>query len=96
MGNKTIEPVLNDYEEQRSSFCKISCPSVCWGMSSKENHGEDVEEVPRPGMISGGKGGFTCCVPVCFTNNNRDKHLSFYNFSQWEKQREADFESKVD
>lgn len=27
-------------------------------------------------------GGFTCCVPGCFTNSKRDTHLSFYVFSK--------------
>ena len=80
MENKTSKSDNNDDEKQHSSFFKYSCPSVCLGMSSKENHCEAVVEEPRPGLISGGKGGFTCCVPGCFNNNKRDKHLSFYNF----------------
>ena len=28
----------------------------------------------------GGGGGFTCCVPHCFSNNKRDRHLKFYEF----------------
>ena len=29
---------------------------------------------------SGGHGGFTCCVPGCFSNNKKNPELSFYNF----------------
>ena len=29
---------------------------------------------------SGGHGGFTCCVPGCFSNNKKNLKLSFYNF----------------
>ena len=29
---------------------------------------------------SGGDGGFTCCVPGCFSNNKKNPELSFYNF----------------
>ena len=33
--------------------------------------------VPKKG---GGDGGFTCCVPGCFSNNKKNADLSFYNF----------------
>ena len=29
---------------------------------------------------SGGHGGFTCCVPGCFSNSKKNPELSFYNF----------------
>ena len=32
----------------------------------------------QKGMNLGGRGGFTCCVPGCFSNSNRDVDLSFY------------------
>ena len=28
----------------------------------------------------GGPGGYTCCVPDCFSNSKRDPNLSFYSF----------------
>ena len=31
-------------------------------------------------MAARSGGGFTCCVPGCFTNSKRDTHLSFYVF----------------
>ena len=31
-------------------------------------------------MVAHSGGGFTCCVPGCFTNSKRDTHLSFYVF----------------
>ena len=31
-------------------------------------------------MVAYSGGGFTCCVPGCFTNSKRDTHLSFYVF----------------
>ena len=31
-------------------------------------------------MTARSGGGFTCCVPGCFTNSKRDTHLSFYVF----------------
>ena len=38
-------------------------------------------------MMAGSGGGFTCCVPGCFTNNERDPHLSFYVFPKKKKLR---------
>ncbi len=39
-------------------------------------------DIFRPQMEkrSGGEGGFTCCIPGCFSNSKRDNHLSFYDF----------------
>ena len=47
---------------------------------------DDVTRALHAGICSQGKnkmaarsgGGFTCCVPGCFTNSKRDTHLSFY------------------
>ena len=30
--------------------------------------------------LSEGPGGYTCCVPECFSNSKRDPSLSFYSF----------------
>ena len=38
-------------------------------------------------MMARSGGGFTCCVPGCFTNNERDPHLSFYVFPKKKKLR---------
>jgi len=38
-------------------------------------------------MASHSDGGFTCCVPGCFSNSKRDVNLSFYGFPKEKKLR---------
>ena len=38
-------------------------------------------------MASHSGGGFTCCVPGCFSNSKRDLTLSFYGFPKEKKLR---------
>ncbi len=78
-------------ENHCSSFFQSSCPS-----SGNFDHslkgdllrsGKKSDELrPRPSTTadrtkkSGGKGGFTCCVSLCFNNSKKHPNLSFYNF----------------
>ena len=39
-----------------------------------------VVVVSKNKMTSHSGGGFTCCVPGCFSNSKRDVNLSFYGF----------------
>ena len=56
--------------------------------SSTEPQQLDNAEIQSSGQLfssistkqSGGAGGYTCCVPGCSSNNNRNPELSFYNF----------------
>ena len=39
----------------------------------------------------GGPGGYTCCVPECFSNSKRDSNLSFYSFPDGKSESENAF-----
>ena len=46
-------------------------------------HSEDDALSEGPSDLikrKGGPGGYTCCVPECFSNSKRDPSLSFYSF----------------
>ena len=43
----------------------------------KPSFGE-YDSLMQKGMNLGGRGGFTCCVPGCFSNSNKDVDLSFH------------------
>ena len=69
------------------SFFKNSCPGI--NLISEDREPGDIEsrshEGDRPGTEDvkrrrGGTGGYTCCVPECFSNSKRNPHLSFYNY----------------
>ena len=64
--------------EDPSSF-ENSCTGL-QRFDSPKNNGECAVSVPVLAKQSGGHGGFTCCVPGCFSNNKKNPELSFYNF----------------
>ena len=49
----------------------------CASARPKPSVGE-CDSLMQKGMHLGGRGGFTCCVPGCFSNSNTDVDLSFY------------------
>ena len=49
----------------------------CASARPKPSVGE-YDSLMQKGMNLGDRGGFTCCVPGCFSNSNRDVYLSFY------------------
>ena len=70
----------NEFEENLnkthcSSFFQSSCPSN--GFISEEKEADEEINVDSP---TSRRGGYTCCVPYCFSNSKKDKHLSFYSF----------------
>ena len=49
----------------------------CASARPKTSVGE-CDSLMQKGMNVGGRGDFTCCVPGCFSNSNRDVDLSLY------------------
>ena len=71
--NGELEETLN--ETHCSSFFQSSCPSNGFISEKKEADEEVNVDSPTPR-----RGGYTCCVPYCFSNSKKNKHLSFYSF----------------
>ena len=74
---------------QLPSFFKNSCMGTN-SVDEKEDshvaadfHGEDDASSEGPSDTirrKGGPGGYTCCVPECFSNSKRDPNLLFYSY----------------
>ena len=43
----------------------------------------------------GGPGGYTCCVPECFSNSKQDPNLSFYSFPDGKSEDKSAFEKEM-
>ena len=50
----------------------------CFASARPKSIVDECDALMQKGMNLGGRGGFTCCVPGCFSNSNRDVDLSFY------------------
>ena len=78
----------NYEEDQWPSFLKNSCTVTDQGEQSRANSDPYQSSVSGPTSSAesvvaektGGQGGFTCCVPTCYSNSKKDKKLSFYAF----------------
>ncbi len=98
--NDKNEDVLNT--NHCSSFFKNSCQGNGFISEEKAVSEHDIletnemeegnaDDVEWPNSRkSGGCGGYTCCVPECFSNSKRDKELSFYSFPEG-KSKEKQF-----
>ena len=78
--------------EDPSSF-----ENSCMGLQrfdSPKNNGEHAVSVPVSGKRSGGHGGFTCCVPGCFSNNKKNPELFLYNFPNCNSEESRDLQKK--
>ncbi|MCP4923277.1 MAG: THAP domain-containing protein, partial [bacterium] len=82
---KNVVNEANLAEDHCPSFFQNSCP----GSGDTEDaeiaeestrSAEDVDGPNSTSRRSGGLGGFTCCVPNCFSNSKKNKNLSFYAF----------------
>ena len=68
------------------SFLQNSCTGKEIESDGSKPREEDSEQgnvaAPCDGPIktTSSCGGFTCCVPRCYHNSRRDKHLKFYQF----------------
>ena len=62
-------------QEQHASFSKSSS----LGSDLQPSHETDNEK--QQAAKSCVVGGYTSCVPGCFSNSKRDRHLAFYVFS---------------
>ena len=83
--------VVKSYEDP-SSF-ENSCTGL-QRFDSPKNNGECAVSVPVSAKRSGGHGGFTCCVPGCFSNNKKNPELFFYNFLNCNSQESIDLQKK--
>ena len=78
--------------EDPSSF-ENSCTGL-QRFDSPKNNGECAVSVPVSAKRSGGHGGFTCCVPGCFSKNKKNPELFFYNFPNCNSQESRDLQKK--
>ena len=76
-------------QNQFPSFSKSSCTGTDSGSDPEHDlttrNGSDCvnnDIKPQKERRRGGRGGYTCCVPGCYSNSKKDKHLSFYNFPE--------------
>ena len=76
-------PSPQRFETPESNKNSPTCASQSSGKSSK----------PKS-STSGGRGGFTCCVPGCFSNNKRNPELSFYNFPNGKNEESQELRKK--
>ena len=83
--------VVKCYEDP-SSF-ENSCTGL-QRFDSPKNNGECAVSVPVSAKRSGGHGGFTCCVPGCFSNNKKNPELFSYNFPNCNSQESRDLQKK--
>ena len=56
-------------------FCSKLLPEQWFYFKKKE-----ADEEVNVGSPTPRRGGYTCCVPYCFSNSKRVKHFSFYSF----------------
>ena len=70
--------------EENPSFFQSSCPG---NLRLEEDKLKNLS--PQSLDLATARGGFTCCVPGCFSNSKKDKALSFYRIPKDKKLRKA-------
>ena len=71
--SEAAEINVNPGFRQNSSVLEKELEKACSGQ-------ERAFPSTRAPKKSGGDGGFTCCVPGCFSNKKKNPELPFYNF----------------
>ena len=75
------------------SFSQSSCTGgkMFGSPDCSDNNSSSSADKSKSG---GGVGGFTCCVPGCFHNNNKNPELSFHAFPNGKSQEAKELRKK--
>ena len=90
--NSSTEPSPRFFQNSRTGT-EVDLESLSLEETCLVDEGAEEPTGPRPGVKTIG-GGFTCCVPRCFNNSKRDKHLKFYQFPSGTRAEKVELRKK--